>query len=119
METYRVDPEQVGEHSGQKMLSGMLLHVIESAGPIDRAFYFKRRNRRGENVNNSISLVYHIFEGNTVDRAAIVRLSAGRWIKGSAVEDQPASSLTGCRDIGAEGRLVRVRVIKSLRAVTQ
>ena len=77
METDGVQTEEFLEHRGKQMLSGVLLHVIETSRPIDFARHLPvRRERRRQKVRDSIVLVHHIDHWHPGDRPDIERLSA-------------------------------------------
>jgi hypothetical protein len=68
METDGLKTEQIGKHSGQQMLSGVLLHVIEAAGPMYRALYLALRQRHCQHVDDAISVVDHFDYVDSVNR---------------------------------------------------
>ena len=58
------------------MLTGVLLHVIESAGPVDRPINRPARQRHVEAVGDPLALVHDIEHSGRAEPAGIVRLPA-------------------------------------------
>ena len=81
-----VEVEQLLEDRGQQVLAGVLLHVIEAAGPIDGALDRLARQGRGKAVGDAIVLVHHIDHRDAADGAGIEGLPAGGGVEGGAVE---------------------------------
>jgi hypothetical protein len=52
--------QELGQDSGEKMLAGMLLHVVESASPVDPAHRPCSCEGRLQDVSDPIALVHHI-----------------------------------------------------------
>ena len=57
VETESRDVIQVDEHGGEEVLTGVLLHVVESATPIDLALDLRQRKRLLEDVNDPPILI--------------------------------------------------------------
>ena|SRR5687767_10458653 len=68
------------------MLTGMLLHVIEAADPIDRALDVADAERIREPVRDAIVLVDDIHDACSADRPGIEWLPSRGRIEGSAIE---------------------------------
>src|SRR6185437_10530241 len=71
------------------MLSGVLLNMIEPAGPIYSSADTGANLRRTplDDMQHAVLLVVYTFEYSfAVDRPGVARLAATGWVKGSAVE---------------------------------
>ena len=70
------------------MLTGVLLHVIEPAGPVDDAVHRVVRERRVQHVQDvAVLLVDDVDDAGAAQRAGVERLPAGGRIEGGAIED--------------------------------
>ncbi len=69
------------------MLSGVLLHVVETTLPIDRAFNGSGRQRFVDDVEDQVPLVPNIKDGGVAKSPTIVRLAAGSGIEKRAIQD--------------------------------
>ena len=79
------------------MLTGVLLHVVESPRPVDRAGH-GACERCGDQVEHAVLTVFdHVRHRYPTQRTGIVRLAAGRRIEGGAVEDHRQSVAMGLR----------------------
>jgi hypothetical protein len=69
------------------VLAGVLLHVIEAAGPIDNTEdLFGGTERRFKNVSDAILFIHHFDDADSGERAEIEGLASGSWIESGAVE---------------------------------
>src|SRR5207253_2984558 len=82
MKTHGMEREYFLEDRGEQVLTGMLLHVIEPAGPIDDTSGFARGKRRREAVGDAFALIGDLQHGDSVEGPNVKRLPAGRRIKG-------------------------------------
>ncbi len=69
------------------MLRGVLLHVIEAAGPVDLTGYAVVLEGLGEYVLDGGFAVDDVDYRDALERAEIVGLAAGGGIEGSAVQN--------------------------------
>ena len=69
------------------MLSGVLLHVVEAARPVNTAVYVGTFRTAVGNMNNFVAFLAHVEDVCVAELARIMRLPAGRGIKGRAVQD--------------------------------
>ena len=105
--------EQLVEHGGEKVLAGVLLHVVEPAGPVDAAGR-PAGERLGRAGGRCARLVHHVEDGDPAEPAGVVRLAAGGGIEGGAVEIDPAAVLGPVHDGGVEVAEVGVGVVQAL-----
>ena len=68
--------QQVGNHRRKEMLSGMLLHVIESPGPVDSSSRRACGQRFRQEVRYSLSFIHHVDNRNAAQLACIMGLAA-------------------------------------------
>ena len=82
--------EQFLENGGEQVLAGVLLHVVEAAGPIDGAFdrSFAERGRAARRAGARCARLRRRRRRtrSAADRAGVEGLAAGGGIKGGAVE---------------------------------
>ncbi len=71
------------------MLTGVLLHVVEAARPVDAAIDAANRNRAVHDVNNAIFAVLYIEHVGVAKLAEVVWLTAGTRIKQGLIEHHP------------------------------
>ena len=89
--------EEIGEDGGEKMLPGVLLHVIEAPVPVEASGHPIRVERSSENVGHAVALVDHVRHPHVVQGPQVERLAAGGRIERGAVE-------VDTRSLGAHGR---------------
>ena len=93
--------EEILEDRGKEVLTRVLLHEIEATGPVDHAGdRHAGFDRCGQQVGHLLVFVHHINDRNAVEAAKVVRLPAGRGIKGAAVEVDTAAAVGDRRDGG-------------------
>ena len=100
----------------QQMLAGMLLHVVESAGPVHLTGYGSAaRERRCQDMNDRI-LIDNVDHFCTTELAVVEGLTARCRIEGRAVERnrRPAVVLEAARHSGAEGTAVGIGVVNAV-----
>ena len=105
---------KVREHRREKVLSGMLLHVIEAAAPVNSAGYRLPTEGPGEEMSYALTFVNHIDNLDPSELPGIERLTAGGGIEGSAVQIDPAGLVRSGDNGGFEISQVRVGIIESL-----
>jgi hypothetical protein len=71
MECGRLPRESISGDRGQQMLRRMLLHMVESAGPIEPHRDRPNLNGFGENVSDTAVDLLNVFDGHTSDRPAV------------------------------------------------
>jgi hypothetical protein len=113
------EAEQIRNHGGKEVLPAVLLHVIEPAMPVYLAFDLGIPHGRREKVNYPLAIVDYIFNGNSIDGSNIVRLTARGGIESGLIQHHTPGVLAAVRYACAEGHLIRVCVIESLRDTTQ
>ena len=77
------------KHSGQQMLAGVLLHVIEAPRPMDAAVYVRTRWLAIDYVQNLVAFIAHVDNICIADFTQIVRLSTRRRVERRAIQQQP------------------------------
>ena len=75
------------EHGGEKMLAGVLLHVIEAARPLDATFDRARGEFLVDDVDDVVVLIADVEDIGLSEEADVVRLAARGGIEGGLVED--------------------------------
>ncbi len=86
VEADRLGAEQGDEHGREQVLAAVLLHVVESPGPVDEALDFIHGHRRGQAVTDLLALVDDVDHGNALNPARVVRLSARSRIERRPVQ---------------------------------
>ncbi len=105
------------------MLTGVLLHVIEPSYHV----YLPNEHRSnghadrfGEQVRDAIVFIDHVDDGDTTERAEIVRLPTRRGIEGGAIEIHLLSVARDVAHDGGESIETRVSVVQPVgHAVTE
>jgi predicted metalloprotease with PDZ domain len=100
------------------VLAGVLLNVIEAAGPVDSALYRGANRRRWSlyYMKHGLALVDAFNDPSAVKRSRIARLSAARGIKSCAVERDcgpAADSLRYLNDARVKLDQMRIGVIET------
>ncbi|MFN7980251.1 MAG: hypothetical protein U0Q11_00160 [Vicinamibacterales bacterium] len=86
---------EVFDDRRQQMLTGVLLHVIESADPGDIAAYRRSESRRrtGDDVHDvALVVIEDVDDRRIAERAHVERLSAGGRIERRAIEPHRSAS---------------------------
>src|SRR5215472_18221124 len=89
MKAHRMRVEQIDEHGGQQMLSGVLLHMIEAALPMDNAADFDGFERRRNLVRDPAVFIDYLRYVNAAQLSGVEGLAARGGIEGSAIEINP------------------------------
>jgi hypothetical protein len=105
---------EIGQYRGEKMLSCMLLHVVEPAGPIHLTGSSLTRQGFGKEVGNPFPLVHHVGDLDAAEPTGVEQLPTRAGIKGGAIEVDASSLLTSLHDGGFEVAQVGVGIIESL-----
>src|SRR5262249_1186493 len=106
--------EKLVEHCGEQMLSGVLLHVIETPRPIDTAGDGTGREARGDDMSNAAVLVDDVGDRQIPKQSETMWLAAGGRVESGPVE----VNMEAPRDrpdfeyLGFEGSLVGIGVIE-------
>ncbi len=114
------EPAECGEHGGEEVLTEVLLHVIEAAGPVDRAGDRGRGGRewRLENVAEGAFLIHLDVEDPDGVQVPVIRgLSASLGIEGRPVENHGRVILPRVpgENPGGEGGQCRVSEVEAFR----
>ena len=110
------DVIQVDEHGGEEVLTGVLLHVVESATPIDLALDLRERKRLLEDMNDPPILIENVGDGQSTDASGVVRLTARCRIESRLVQHYAQTAFKNARP---EGSAIRIFVIKATCLVAQ
>src|SRR6185312_8470503 len=98
------------------MLPCMLLHVVETAWPIQFApDGGARRQGLNQNVGHPLALIDHIGYLYPLQPPGIVELASGRGIESSAVQINPSPLLGSLHDGSLEAAQMGVQVVEPLR----
>ena len=120
MEAHRSDVQQAVERGRQHVLAGVLLHVLEAAGPVDPPAHQARLDLSLDEMNDAaVVFVDDLDDASGAERARIERLAARGRVKGRAIEhDGVPSGISGDRLDAHDGRLelgrVRIGVVDAL-----
>ena len=115
MKAHRVGIEQLDEHGGQKMLSGVLLHMIKAPLPIDHAGDFVSLDRRSYLMRDPAVFIHYFRYVGSAQLPEVEGLAARRRIEGRAIEINPAPIGARAHDPGPKFSQVAVVVIKAIR----
>ena len=86
MKAHGGDFEQFFENRREQVLPGVLLHVIETAGPVDLRGNFDGCNRSIEDVRYAVFFIGHLDDVRAAQGAEIEGLAARGRIEGGAVQ---------------------------------
>src|SRR5512147_2104692 len=95
------------------MLSAMLLHVVETALPVDLGADFAGRNRRVQDVGHALFLIDYLDDVRSAERTHIEGLAAGRGIERRSVQIYAPAVVAGFDHARAEFLEVAVPVVKT------
>ena len=96
------------------MLSGVLLHVIEPAHPVDLAAHAVLGQWGGQEMDDPVVLVRDIPHLHTSKPPGVEGLAAGGRVEGGAVEIDPPPIVRTVDDVGLELAEVGVGVVETL-----
>src|ERR1700682_1208970 len=107
---------QLVECGGEQVLGVVLLHVIESARPVDLGRDLAGLQRLGEEVEHGPAPLLGIEDLHTAQRPPVAGLAAPFGIERSAIEDGggPSVQLADLQHAGAEGPEVGIPEIETL-----
>ena len=105
MEGNRGQPEAFLKDGRQQMLAGVLLHVVETAGPVDAALDLAEFHGSINDVEDSVLGIADIDYVGITQLAEIVRLATGRRIEGGSIQDDFPSRSLGHREGRNQSRL--------------
>src|SRR5437016_7677871 len=105
MEGDRGQAEAFLKHGRQQMLAGVLLHVVETAGPVDAALDLAEFHGSINDVEDSVLGIADIDYVGITQLAEIVRLATGRRIEGGSMQDDVPSRSLGHREGRNQSRL--------------
>ena len=89
------------------MLAGVLLHVIEAAGPVETSADVALGQFAVNNVDDVLVIVTNVKDAGVFNHAEIVGLAAGSGIEGGAVKDDfPGGKRAGRTGEGLGGNTV-------------
>src|SRR5713226_6344683 len=88
MEGYGRQAEAFLKHGRQKMLAGVLLHVVKPARPVDATVHFRIRWAAVDEVKNFVAFVADVEDIGVPDFAQIVGLATGRGVERRSVKNQ-------------------------------
>jgi hypothetical protein len=83
--------EAFEKHGGKEVLAAVLLHVIETAGPIEAGGNGTIAELGVNDVQNLIAIVANVKNGGLAEFAEVIRLAAGSRIKGGLIEQDAPS----------------------------
>jgi hypothetical protein len=86
VEAHRVQAEELFKNGRQKMLAGVLLHVVEAAFPIDGAVGVSGCHGRAQAMSDALAFVDDIDHRPARNRAGIGRLAARSGVERGVVE---------------------------------
>jgi hypothetical protein len=69
------------------MLAGVLLHVVEAAGPVNATLHFSGIEYLVDNVDDFISIVTYVENVGVAKLADVVWLPAGSGVESGAIEN--------------------------------
>ncbi len=105
MERNRGQAEAFLKHGGQQMLAGVLLHVVETAGPVDAALGFAEFDGLIHHVDDSVLGVADIDDVGIAHLAEVVWLASGRRIERSLIQNDFPGGGFGFREGRNQSRL--------------
>ena len=89
--------QQPPQGAGDHVVPGVLLHVVEPAGPVDLPAHRNAHSQRRVGHVPYVAVLphQHIQHMNAVQRARVVGLPAGGGIEGAAVQAQAIAPIAG------------------------
>ena len=109
----RAVAEELVQHGREEVLAGVLLHVVEAAGPVHAAVHGRPVDRVGEQVGDAVTLVHDVHHRGAAEGPGVVRLAARGGIEGGAVEVYSAAAVGTVHDGGVEVAQVGVGVVEA------
>src|ERR1700674_496626 len=87
MEGNRKQAEAFLKHGGQQVLAGVMLHVVEAAGPVDAAFRFAEFDGLVNSVDDFVLSIADVDDVGIAQLAEVVWLASGSRIEGGAIQN--------------------------------
>jgi hypothetical protein len=104
------------KHGGEKVLAGVLLHVVKAAGPVNAAIDGGEREFAVDNVGDVFAVIPNFEDVGLSELAEIVGLAARGGIQRGAVQDDFPGRLGagggGIRFDGNTGKNARAEILK-------
>ena len=113
METKCREIEELFKNGGEKMLAGVLLHVIVAANPIDFTLNGLVGQRCSKDVSDGLAFIQHFEDWDVVQHSKIMRLTAGRGIKCRSIQRDAQTIRAAGDDSGLHFGNIAVRVIQT------
>ncbi len=88
MKRNRGQAEAFLKHGRQKMLAGMLLHVVEAPRPVDAAVHFRICWTAVDDVNDFVAFISDIEDIGVADLPQIVWLAPRSGVERRAIKNQ-------------------------------
>src|SRR5579859_6014847 len=95
------------------MLAGVLLHVIETALPIDPALHFFGIDGSGQHMRDALAFVDHILYGYAGDGTCVERLPTRGRIERGAIQIDSGAAGRSLHHAGPKLREVRISVVQA------
>jgi hypothetical protein len=105
---------ELGEDGREKMLAGVLLHMVEATAPIDPAEDALTGQRRGKEVGDPLPFVHHVDNLDSTQLADIERLATGSGVEGSLIQVDAPGVIRPVYYRCLEGAEVCVGIVKSV-----
>ena len=97
------------------MLSGVLLHMIETAGPVDEASHRTGLTQSCiEYMNDAILFIHHVNYGSSLQRSPVERLAAGGRIKRRSIQNHAPAIRANVNHVSPKFGQVAVVVVEPL-----
>jgi hypothetical protein len=93
------------------MLTGVLLHVIVTAVPVDLTFDKIRLKRRCDQMSNAFVFIDDAENAFPTQQAEVVGLAARGWIESGSIQVDSASVLASVYNLRIKARQIRISVI--------
>jgi hypothetical protein len=107
-------PKPLGDDGGEQVLSGVLLHVVEPAAPVDPAAEPFADHRRGHHVRDALAFVHHVHDIHFAEPAGIEGLPAGGGIECGALEVDPPAVVRAIHHGRVEVDQISIAVVEAL-----
>jgi hypothetical protein len=110
----RLTTGKIGQDRRQNVLSGMLLHVVETARPIHLPGGSPLWERVNHEVGDTTAFVHHIYDLDTPQATLVEWLTSGSGIKRCPIQVDPAAVVDTLHDGGSELGKVCVAMIEPI-----
>src|SRR5580704_6283944 len=95
-------PVPLLKHGREQVLSGVLLHVVKAARPVDAAEDVRAARAAVDDMNDFVARVAHVEYIRVPDFSLVVWLASRGWIESGAVQNQ-AQDLRGNSSVHVRG----------------